>query len=126
MIYTSYFAYDRRIPTDVKRVSIARRSPAWWTGERWLELAPSLSLLMRYRNRIIDQTEYCRIYIDQLNKLGVFNLAMELSKYCSIDRDLVLYCYERPDSFCHRHLLADYMSYHTGIRILEYSNVHQS
>lgn len=42
MIYTSYFANIKKLPKDLKLVSIARGTPDWFTGLRCEALAPIL------------------------------------------------------------------------------------
>ena len=51
MIYTSYFANIKKLPKDLKLVSIARGTPDWFTGSRCEELAPSWDTVMMVKKQ---------------------------------------------------------------------------
>jgi len=110
VVYTSYFG-NRKIPSNLK-VSIARYSPKGWKGEAIRELAPSPELLFKYKRGIINEAEYERIYLNQLEKLN-------LDKILPRMKGKVLCCYEKK-GFCHRHILRKWLI-SKGVECIELS-----
>lgn len=110
MIYTSYFAVLKRIPEDIVPVSIAAKTPDWFKGGLLKKLAPSFDILMEYK-RAGDQNRYIERYNSEvLDKLSVYDVVNELRELRSHPaEDIVLLCYERPEKFCHRHLVSEWL-----------------
>ena len=110
-IYTSYFANWRNFPEGSLKIGVTRFPPAYWEDEINLAvLAPSEDLLRRYKNRQIDEYVFKTIYLTELADRGlasktVRDLLMSVAK----KRDIVLCCYEKPEEFCHRHILAEWL-----------------
>lgn len=105
MIYTSYFANMRYLSeTDIKKcISIALAPPPGYTGAQYKKLAPLRYILKDYQ---IDKNEekYKRNYIRQvLNNLDPYEIAKELD-------GKILLCFETPEKFCHRHLVAEWFN----------------
>lgn len=101
MIWTSYFGAVRskNLPND-KLVSIARWSPRGYLGDQFIWLAPPAELLRSSKNGLISHEQYIRIYIDQV-------LAdLDINKVYNYLDGKILLCYERPEDFCHRHIVA--------------------
>lgn len=119
-IYTSYFAKADRLPSNIIRVAICRFQPKWFTShcEKMIELAPSQTLLFNYKQNH-DETAYTaqyNAYLQTLNAADVVNKLAALSN----GKDVALLCYERPSDFCHRHLVAHWLS-NNGIDCSEYA-----
>lgn len=95
MITTSYFAKYK----GSDGVSIARITPAWIKDlSQYKDLAPSFELLRKYKNDG-DEDSYTLEYLKQLNRLDVDKVYKDLD-------GKVLLCYERSNSFCHRHIVS--------------------
>ena len=95
MIYTSYFAAIPKLPRANRYISIARFTP----------LVPSRDILFNYKETH-DEVEYTRRYItEHLNRLDCDAVYKELDFS-------ILFCYEAPDKFCHRHLVANWFREH--------------
>ena len=107
MIYTSYFSNERNIPDTLTKISITSSKKI--AMQRIDALAPSWSLVSGYKNGTISQAEYTVKYNQQLEKL---NPAI-------VPDNCVLFCYEKPGDFCHRHLVAEWLNKH-GIACEEY------
>lgn len=120
-IYTSYFSHASSL--DSSRffvVSISRFSPRGFHGFECLEFAPPADLLRSFK-RGLSERDYSRLYREWvLECCDVRRVFVDIAKVCG-GRDIVLCCYERPDSFCHRHLLSDYVFEKYGYRIQELS-----
>jgi len=108
MIYTGYFARDKEYrERGYTTISISQFPPKYYQGLEWKTVAPSAWLLQKFKNHEIDHIEYEAIYISELESKKDKILA-ELRNYA--EGDFVLLCYEKPGSFCHRHLFARWIS----------------
>ena len=88
-----------------------------FTFRRCIELSPKKDWFFDWKAGKFGNDEYIRLYNQTvLDKLD-FN---EIIK-CFKD-DSVMLCYEKPNDFCHRHLIADWMIKH-GIECKEVENV---
>lgn len=106
MIRTSYFAKYKEIEKVEGDVGVAVcLGASWWKGARYPLLAPTPEILNKWNNSLKedkDIMEYQTEYITKvLNKLDVNTVANDLE-------GKVLLCFETPDKFCHRHLIADW------------------
>ena len=108
-IYTSYYAKCRRIPHTITRISIAGKAPA-----------PKKEFFMQWKENH-DNDYYIKCFNEQvlshLNPIEVYNRLEELS--CG--QDIVLICYEKSGDFCHRYLVADWLSKNLGIEVKEWT-----
>lgn len=99
MIYTSYFARSDVWPRGT--VSIAA-SASFWKYETYEPLVPMRGILWAYKHHEISMDEYIHLYKEQLARLSVHAVAMDLE-------ERILLCYEKPDKFCHRHIVAEWL-----------------
>lgn len=112
---TSYFA---RYKGD-NGVSICRLTPSWYIGHEYRDLSPKYWMLSKYQDGTIDEDEYTRLfYRHVLSKLDASKVYSELRSMVGSD-DIVLLCYEEPDKFCHRYIVAEWFKRELGIDILE-------
>ena len=118
-IYTSYFAKMNKIPTNIVRISICGKAPDWYTGIQYKKVAPKYGFFMEWKkNR--DNNYYIEHFnsevLDMLSAKSVYKELETLSN----GQDCVLLCYEKPSDFCHRHLVADWLSKELNIEVQEY------
>ncbi len=71
--------------------------------------------------------EYLPLYIAKLDRLGVGAIMGDLDRLSQErgDADVVILCYEDiriEGEWCHRRMLADYITQHTGIEVEELDN----
>lgn len=108
MIYTTYFANLRHLPTTVTPIAICGDVPKFYTGLTYKKLAPKYSFWS-----VWEKTKDNDYYIENFNKLVLDNLNQEdvVSDLLSLSptEDIALVCYEKPKDFCHRHLVADWL-----------------
>jgi uncharacterized protein YeaO (DUF488 family) len=111
---TGYFAKLKTYTDNgLIPVSIALYSPKWYSGLEYKKLAPSPGILHDFKvgefQGVIEH--YRERYVREI--LGVLNpkvITEELEKLTKADSDkIILLCYERPEDFCHRHLVADWI-----------------
>ena len=117
MIYTGYFSKVKEYKSSgYTVVSISRTEPFPVDGKLTL-LAPDEKILWGYKNGKIDEMEYTSLYLDQLDKVGIRNILLGIH---SFGDNVVLVCWESPEKFCHRHILADYINRNTKLNVKEY------
>ena len=96
-------------------------TPKFFKGVTFEDLAPSNILLARYKKGQLSNEEFDYAYINQIKYLpfdSIFNKLFELAK-SEKSKGIVLLCYEKSDSFCHRHVLADYLNENFDMNISE-------
>lgn len=120
MIYTSYFGKLKKFPDDLIPIAICAKCPNGYQGAVYKKLAPTYQILMDYKKAADGgweslywaQTKYVTRYRAQiLDKLDPQQVVRELEDLAG-GRDIVLLCYERPEAFCHRHLVAEWLKSH--------------
>ena len=106
---TSYFAkYKGTIG-----VSISAKAPTWWSGREYKKLAPKYWFFMKYKEDG-DEEFYTKAYQEEvLDKLDAQEVYNELGS------DVVLLCYEKSNTFCHRHLVANWLNEKLNLKITE-------
>lgn len=105
IISTSYFAKAAYVPNPV---AICGKSPSWFSGFEYKQLAPKYSFFIKYKNGEINGDEYTEEYYRLvLNKLDPMQVWKDLSKFGD---NITLLCYEKPDDFCHRHIAREWLN----------------
>ena len=113
---TGYFRRHARIPGAI---SISRSVPKFFTGPRYLALAPTWAML-----KLQSREEYNRQYVDILKRHDPHSVYTELVAL-SLGEEPVLLCWEAPNQWCHRRLVAEWLEKFLGIEISEYGFVRQ-
>lgn len=108
MIYTSYYARYK----DDDGVSISRGIPGWFKGERCEELMPPWELVNAYKLSQINDEQYEEIYREVILK------ELDAKEIYEEYDGKVLLCYETPDKFCHRKIVAKWLN-ENGIKVKE-------
>ena len=120
MIYTSYFGKLKKFPDNLTPIAICAKCPNGYQGAAYKKLAPTYQILMDYKKAVDSgweslywaQTKYVTRYRAQiLDNLDPQQVVRELENLAG-GRDIVLLCYERPEAFCHRHLVAKWLKSH--------------
>ena len=115
MVYTSYFAKAAKLKGI--KLSISVVTPKWVLVDgHWNAVKPAWSLVEKYKSDA-DEKAYTLAYKTQLAGL---DLAEDIRELLAIQGDVFLLCYEAPDKFCHRHLLAKYLNKKYGLEVQEY------
>lgn len=95
MIYFSYFG-NKRIPSEIVQIGIARYEPSWWNGANYKKLAPTGEML----NMNLD--DYKKRFDRILSRLNPDEVVAELNEI-AMGKDVCLLCFEKPPKYCHRH-----------------------
>lgn len=116
-MYTGYFASLKNYQNDgLTLVSIAAKAPVWYHGAEYKKLAPKWSFFNEWKNGSHkgDNDYYTKHFKEEvLDKLDPAKVIKELEELAGVSSDkIILLCYEKPDDFCHRHLVADWFNAH--------------
>lgn len=107
---TSYYAKSSKHPNAV---SIAGKAPAWYTGRQYKKLAPKYWFFKKFKedgDEEFYKIQYKKEVLDKLDPQEV---------YKELGEDAVILCWEKSGKFCHRHLVAEWLSKALGIEIDE-------
>ena len=125
MIYTSYFSNVKHIAGKnpaLEFVSIAGKTPEWLEDglikiHKFKDLMPKYEWWKVWHEKFKDDYEsdeskkwyeakYIETVLSKLNPNDVQFRLYELSNR----KNVVLLCYETPEKFCHRHLVAKWLN----------------
>lgn len=117
-IYTSYFGKLRHLPKDIVPISICGKAPEWYTGLEYKRLAPKYKFFKEYKQDH-DAKKYTENYYDEVLRDLLHHEALLSLMRLSKGKDVCLLCYEKPEDFCHRHIVAKWFNDY-GIKCEEY------
>lgn len=107
---TSYFAKSAGNPNAI---AICAKCPPWFKGKVYKKLAPKYWFFKQYK-KDGDAKFYEEKYREEvLSKLDPKVVFKELGS------DAVLLCYESPEKFCHRHIVAKWFKETLNIKVKE-------
>ena len=120
MIYTSYFGNIKKIQnaiSDAMFISIAGKTPEWFTGKKYIPLMPHYDWWNEWHIKFENDLEcqrskdwYISKYNDTVLKmLNPNDVARDLKDLAEWKPTFIL-CYETPEKFCHRHIVADWLT----------------
>jgi len=111
---TSYFSKLSKLDKNYSNiVSIAAKCPDFYKGREYKKLAPKYWFFKKYKED--GDSDF---YIEQYEK-EVLGPLDPREVYKELGEDAVLLCWENKDKFCHRHLVAEWLSNNLGISIEE-------
>ena len=113
MIYTTYFSKVKDLPENVIPISICGKAPDGWTGLQYKKLAPKYSFFKIWKETH-DDDYYIEHYENEVLKpLNAVEVVADLKHLCGKSMysnvDIALVCYEKPENFCHRHLVSGWL-----------------
>ena len=125
MIFTTYFANLKKLPKNIIPISICGKAPLGYTGLQYKKLAPKYDFFMEWKETH-DNTKYISCFnsrvlsvltqekvIEELTLLLSQEIRNKFDAFLPYSEDtyhIALVCYETPNSFCHRHLVADWLN----------------
>lgn len=120
MIYTSYFDNLKNLPKNIIPISICGQAPDWYAERQYKKLAPKYKFFMEWKENK-DNNYYIKCFNEQvLDKLDPEKVVYELLiTTTGAKSDVCLLCYEKPNEFCHRHLVAKWLN-DNGFKCEEY------
>lgn len=111
-LYTSYYA---KSGNHQKAVSISAKAPPFYTGDKYLALAPSWELLRAYKNGQVDEDGYVEWYLRLLTERKL--VPQQVAD--TLDEGSVLLCYEKLGDFCHRYIVAEWLEAGADVEVTE-------
>lgn len=115
MIYTTYYANLKNIPTDAVIYAISNGVPAGITIPHLWQAVPSWGDVQQYK-RTGDWEQFRSRYVQLLE----FRKPSAWSELINSSKDIVLVCYEKCPDRCHRSLLAKWLNEHYGLCVTEW------
>jgi hypothetical protein len=99
---------------DLRAISIAGYAPDNFIGRQYRNLAPKRWFFDRYKqdgDETFYREQFQKLVLDPLNPRTVFN---------ELGADSILLCWEHPNQFCHRHIVAEWFRSELGVMVPEY------
>lgn len=118
MIYTGYYnKLEYYKQNGLTPISIAGGAPDFFDGIEWRFFAPSLDIFSQWKSgKITDEQYIARFVPERLEKLDKSKIRELLLSV----KNPILLCYEKPGDFCHRHIVADWISSNLLLECEEY------
>ena len=107
---TSYFSKSGKNP---KSISIAGSSPKGFIGKKYAPLTPTWEMVRKYK-LTGDEKTYREKYFKLIMERGLTPMKI----YNDLGEGAIMLCWEKSGSFCHRHLIAEWME-KSGIKVTE-------
>lgn len=118
-IQTSNYARNGKNPDAI---SISCSSPQWFMGAKFPLLAPEWTMVDSIKKGLMSEKEYTMKYIDLIKNRRNQGQLTALMIYDMLPENSILLCYEPPNEFCHRRVLAEWINIETGIEIPEWKS----
>lgn len=124
MLYTSYFANLKKLPPNTIPISICAKVPDWYKGIQYKKLIPKYEFFMvwkrthdndyyieHFNNEVLSNISPRKVMSDLLSLLPKeIKERYQIPIWNNPDVHIVLICYEKPSDFCHRHLVAKWLT----------------
>lgn len=128
-IYTTYYDNIKNLPKAMIPISIAGKAPDNYNGLEFKKLAPKRDFFMEWKEnkdnsyyvkcfneRILNNLDFHYIYEDLIdiaedfvNSLPEDDVRKQQQKL-GLPYFITLVCYEKPNEFCHRHIIRDWFN----------------
>lgn len=122
MLYTTYISNIKNLSEDMqKKVIIIAR---YFKSEKFkkdIRLCPSAGLL-KDRKDGLDWYDFEYFFKKEMKEQPMLGALRELYKRLKHGEDIILACYEKDDSICHRRLIGEFLSQY-GIEYKEIEGV---
>ena len=122
-IFTSYFGNSRKLKeAGVNMICVAIGKPRFIAGiPQMLNVCPTRYMV----SGPCSHDEYLKLY-DRILASQDANQVVKQIEMLSGGKDVALCCYEKPGDFCHRHILAKWITDNTGIEVKEFGVVEKN
>lgn len=120
-VYTSYFANSANLRKQgIVMIGIALYPPKWFDGKSVKLVAPSYDIL---KNSTSTENYVERFKTEILAKRNAKQF-FEAIEFIGQGKDVALCCFEKPNEFCHRHLVAEWLKEQLGLEVEEFGISH--
>ena len=121
-ILTSYYANTRNVDGYKVQISVSAPVDAL-VDYNFGSISPNKSTLWNHKNRMINDAQYTKEYLDKLNsnKESILAEMKQIIANANLAKEdkVILLCWEGKSKFCHRHLFAKWYKQQTGVEITE-------
>lgn len=111
-------------PDGYKGLEYKKLAPKWWFFKQWKENHDNDFYIENFNKEVLSVTSPQKVMMDIRNLIafvyGVDKVDYSERWWENVPYDIYLVCYEKPDDFCHRHLVADWFIAN-GIEVKEAS-----
>lgn len=126
-IYTTYFAKLKKLPSYIVPIPISNSIPgisrenttySSLSANKYKKLVPPWYVVKAYQeNKDKEQytEDYKRLVLSQLTPDDVVKYFKNIAGY----NDVALVCYEKSGEFCHRHIVAEWLT-NAGYDVVEW------
>ena len=124
-IYTSYFGNLKNLKkNNIVPIGVCQFPPKWFDGPNLISIAPTKDILLNCKN---NHQEFIKRYKNEV--LSIHRDPQDFVnrlKFISNGNDVALCCFEEPDKFCHRHLIAEWLNNTLNLEIQEFKIIEKT
>ena len=123
-VYTSYFGNLKNLKKhNIVPIGVSRFPPKDFNGPNLISIAPTIDLLNSCKN---NHPLYVKRYKNEILRIqGNPEDFVNMLEFISDGKDVALCCYEKPDEFCHRHLIAEWLNETVNMGVEEFKVTEQ-
>ena len=118
-IYTSYFGNLKNLKkNNIVPIGVCQVLPKQFNGPNLISIAPTKDILLNCKN---NHQEFIKRYKNEV--LSIHRDPQDFVnrlEFISNGNDVALCCYEEPDKFCHRHLIAEWLNEKLKLDVQEF------
>lgn len=127
MIYTSYYGNPLLDRTRHFLVPVSNTVPKNWSPDAsFTQAIPEWDTIVRpHKDGRIDEETFTfryRMMLDCRKDAAIAQLRNIVQQADTVSMDVILLCWERPGTFCHRRILAEWLLENTQIDVPELPN----
>lgn len=120
-IYTSYFANGAKLQKEgIMMIGIALYPPKWFYGPSIKYVSPSWDILHNSKS----EEDYVERFNSEILEHRDPQVFLKNIQRIANGKDVALCCFEKPNEFCHRHLVANWLNDKLGLQIEEFGISH--
>ena len=123
-IYTSYFGNLKNLEKEnIFPIGVCCYPPKWFKGPNLASIGPTPDILEKCKS---NHLEYVKRYKNEILSIqGNPQDFIDRVKFISDGKDVALCCFETPDQFCHRHLIAEWLNETLNLDVKEFEKTNE-
>ena len=118
-IYTSYFGNIKNLEkNNIVPIGVCCYPPQWFKGPNLASIAPTPYILNNFKS---NHQEFIKRYKSEV--LSIHKDPQDFVnrlEFISEGKDVALCCFEKPNKFCHRHLIAEWLNEKLNLNVNEF------
>lgn len=117
MIYTSYFANIKKLDGVCYAISglipsfynqLTKQNPSKY--KRFIQFSPKKVWWQQWKSGKLNNDQFIKLYQETvLNQIDINDVLKQFNQH---NKDIFLLCYQKPNDFCHRHLVSQWLNQH--------------